>query len=174
MKKALLIYSTTDGHTLKIARIIMGHLSPHPVDMIDINAPPKKIRQYALVIIGASIRYGKHHKQVYHFIQQYHQELSACQSVFFSVNLVARKPGKDSPESNPYVKKFLRQIPWTPDRVAVFAGKLHYALYSPADRWMIRFIMWLTHGPTDLNTCEEFTNCAKVDDFSCDLKRMLE
>jgi len=34
------------------------------------------------------------------------------------------------------------------------------------DRNIIRFIMWLTKGPTDPNTKVEFTDWQKVDEFA--------
>ena len=58
-------------------------------------------------------------------------------NAFFSVNVVARKPEKSDPETNPYLQKFLRQIAWRPGRPAVFAGKLDYPRYRAFDRFMI-------------------------------------
>jgi menaquinone-dependent protoporphyrinogen oxidase len=87
-------------------------------------------------------------------------------SAFFSVNIVARKPEKNRPETNPYMKKFLRQIAWRPMLVAVFAGKLDYPRYGFLDRMMIRLIMALTKGPTDPSTVVEFTDWRQVDAFA--------
>jgi menaquinone-dependent protoporphyrinogen oxidase len=81
------------------------------------------------------------------------------------VNLVARKPGRDQPDSNPYVKKFLRQIAWQPQHVAIFAGKLNCPIYNWFDRNIIRLIMFITKGPTDPTTVREFTDWQKVDAF---------
>jgi menaquinone-dependent protoporphyrinogen oxidase len=83
------------------------------------------------------------------------------------VNLVARKPNRNTPESNPYLKKFLRQAGWEPQAVAVFAGKLNYALYGFLDTQMIRLIMWLTKGPTNRDAVVDFTDWQQVDAF-CD------
>ncbi len=50
--------------------------------------------------------------------------------------LVARKPEKNTPETNPYLKKFLKQISWQPMELAVFAGRIDYKKKSfpgPAD-----------------------------------------
>ena len=73
--------------------------------------------------------------------------LNAMPSAYFSVNIVARKPGKDSPATNPYVRKFLRSVVWRPRLVEVFAGKLDYPRYGVCDRLIIRFIMLLTRRP---------------------------
>ncbi len=63
------------------------------------------------------------------------------------------------------MQKFLKQIPWQPKTMAVFAGKIDYPKYKFLDRHMIRLIMWITKGPTDLNGTYEFTDWAKVDAF---------
>jgi menaquinone-dependent protoporphyrinogen oxidase len=86
-------------------------------------------------------------------------------NAFFSVNVVARKPKKNTPETNPYLQKFLRQITWKPKRLAVFAGKIEYQKYRFQDRLMIRLIMWITKGPTDPKTNIEFTDWNQVDGF---------
>ena len=86
-------------------------------------------------------------------------------NAFFSVNVVARKPGKNQPQTNPYLKKFLKQISWQPKELAVFAGKLDYPRYSYWDKQIIRFIMWMTKGPTDPTGTFEFTDWDAVDEF---------
>lgn len=121
--------------------------------------------QFDKIIIGASIRYGKHQPQVYRFVKTNKAILEQKPGAFFSVNVVARKAEKSQPQTNPYMKKFLRQIEWQPDVLAVFAGKINYPLYSFWDRLIIRFIMWVTHGPTDPETVIDYTDWRKVEEF---------
>ena len=120
---------------------------------------------YDKIVIGASIRYGKHAKEVYEFIKRNRRALDSKPNAFFSVNVVARKSEKSRPDTNPYMKKFLKQIAWQPKQLAVFAGKINYQLYSFRDRQIIRFIMWITKGPTDPKTNIEFTDWGQVDAF---------
>jgi len=47
----------------------------------------------------------------------------------------------------------------------VFAGKLDYPRYGALDRMIIRFIMWLTDGPTAADTVVEYTDWQRVDAF---------
>ena len=169
MAAILIIYSTTDGHTLKICQRLKREIEQfhHQVDLasiddtqqLDLEAPDK-------IILGASIRYGKHRPQVYDFIQRHQQLLERKPNAFFSVNVVARKPEKRQPDTNPYMRKFLKQISWAPMNLAVFAGKIDYPRYSFWDRSIIRFIMWLTKGPTDPGTVQEFTDWDQVDAFA--------
>jgi menaquinone-dependent protoporphyrinogen oxidase len=100
------------------------------------------------------------------FIAQHQTQLEARPSAFFTVNIVARKPNKNTPETNPYLRKFLHSIDWKPRLTGVFAGKLDYPKYGFLDRLMIRFIMLITKGPTDPKAVVEFTNWGTVEAFA--------
>jgi len=168
MSKILIIYSTTDGHTLKICHRLRQsvELQAHQVTLVSIDdCAGVDLLAFDKIVIGASIRYGRHNPKVVKFINANAQTLAAKPSAFFSVNVVARKPEKNRPDSNPYVKKFFRKIAWKPKVAAVFAGKIDYPRYNPFDRFMIRLIMRITSGPTDPEAVVEFTDWQQVEDF---------
>ena len=168
MANILIIYSTTDGHTRDICRRLTALIEQqdHQVKMVSIDDESSvDIQGFDKIVLGASIRYGKHGKKVYEFIKRNEKILDSKPNAFFSVNVVARKPDKNQPETNPYLKKFLKQISWRPKELAVFAGKIDYQKYRFWDRQMIRLIMWMTKGPTDPETVMEFTNWKQVDAF---------
>lgn len=168
MANILIIYSTTDGHTRSICERLKQVIEDQHQSVVLTwmsDAPDIDLEPFDKVVIGASIRYGKHQKQVYDFIRDKQSILETKPSAFFSVNVVARKPEKNQPETNPYLQKFLRQISWQPQNLAVFAGKIDYPRYTFIDRQMIRLIMWITKGPTDPQTTIEFTDWNKVDEF---------
>ena len=168
MAKVLILYSTTDGHTVEIcnrltATIEQGGDSVELVNLLD--GPTLEGREFDKIVIGASIRYGKHQPAVYDFIRNNQATLEAHPNALFSVNVVARKPEKNTPETNPYLQKFLKKIDWQPQNLGVFAGKISYPDYGFVDKQMIRFIMWMTKGPTDPTTVVEFTDWDSVDEF---------
>lgn len=168
MSEILIIYSTTDGHTLEICERLKQVIEQqhHRVRLISIDDEKNvDLKLYDKIIIGASIRYGKHNRSVYDFIKRNEQILDSKPNAFFSVNLVARKPEKSQPETNPYLKTFLKQISWQPKKLAVFAGKIDYPRYRFRDRLMIQLIMWMTKGPTDPETVIDFTDWKQVDEF---------
>lgn len=166
MKKKLILYSTTDGQTLKICERIKTIVSSE-IDIVSLdNIKSIKLYLYDLIILGASIRYGKHKPEVYNFVLNNKEVLESKKTAFFSVNAVARKENKNTPESNPYILKFLKQTNWKPDYVEVFAGKINYPKYNLIDKYIIRFIMWITKGPTNIKNVYEFTDWAKVDHFA--------
>jgi menaquinone-dependent protoporphyrinogen oxidase len=168
MANILIIYSTTDGHTRSICERLKQVVESqnHTVVVSWMSDDPEiDLQPFDTVVIGASIRYGKHQPQVFDFISKNQATLESKPSAFFSVNVVARKPEKNRPETNPYLQKFLKKISWQPQNLAVFAGKIDYPRYTFIDRQMIRLIMWMTKGPTDPQTTIEFTDWAKVDAF---------
>ena len=175
MSKVIIIYSTTDGHTRKICSHLLKIIAEgnNNVIMIPVeDVDNVNLNTFNKIIMGASIRYGKHSSLVYNFINKNRQILDQKPSAFFSVNLVARKPDKNQPETNPYVKKFLAEILWKPQELAIFAGKIDYQKYSILDRYIIRMIMWITKGPTDLKTNLEYTDWDQVKVFGeliCDM-----
>lgn len=169
MDRILIVFSTTDGHTLKICNRLKAVIEAegHQVTVRAITAAPEPdLRDFDKVVIGASIRYGKHQPCVYDFIERHLPLLGSKANAFFTVNIVARKSNKNRPQTNPYLLKFLARTPWRPTELAVFAGKLNYPIYGFFDRQMIRLIMLITHGPTDPTTVVEFTDWASVDDFA--------
>jgi menaquinone-dependent protoporphyrinogen oxidase len=164
----LLLYSTVYGLSKKICERLQARLRElgqqaevaplvgHGVDPAGFDA----------IVIGASIKHGKHHPSVLEFIRAHQALLESKPSALFSVNLVARKPAKNTPQTNPYLRRFLARCPWRPRLTGVFAGELDYSRYGPIDRHMMRFVMWINKGPTDFSTKVQFTNWDEVERFA--------
>jgi len=169
MSAILLLYSTVDGHTLTISqhirRVLEAEGNTVTLSKVE-DAGNIDLSPFDKIVIGASIRYGKHRPSVFEFVDTHRAQLDSKPSAFFTVNIVARKPEKNRPDTNPYLKKFLRQSRWRPRLLDVFAGRLDYPSYRPLDRLMIRFIMLITKGPTDPATVVEFTDWQRVDAFA--------
>ena len=168
MAKIIILYASTDGHTRKICNRLQQVIEQlgHQVTLVPIdNEAQVDLQAFDKIVIGASIRYGKHSQKITDFINRNKQLLDSKPNAFFSVNIVARKPGKNQPDTNPYLRKFLKKITWRPKEIAVFAGKLDYPKYSFFDRTMIRLIMFITKGPTDPKAVIEFTDWQQVESF---------
>ena len=173
MSNTLIIYSTTDGQTVAICNTLVKN---HNTDQIKIcsieDAYEENLNKYDKIIIGASIRYGKHNPRVIEFVKKNLERFNKIKTAFFSVNVVARKKNKNTPETNPYVKKFLNDTNWKPTKLSVFAGKVDYPSYRLLDKYIIRLIMWFTKGPTDVTKSYEFTNWDEVKKFGKVIKEM--
>ena len=172
MSSFLVIYSSTDGHTKKICERIKNLINNgNLVELFSLEeAKQIELSDYENIVIGASIRYGKHSRQLYNFIKSNQNILEKKKCAFFSVNVVARKPEKNTAETNPYINKFLKISKWKPNKISVFAGKVDYPNYNLFEKYIIKLIMFITKGPTDTSQSYEFTDWSKVDDFSKELK----
>jgi menaquinone-dependent protoporphyrinogen oxidase len=168
MKKVLLLCSSTDGQTRKICdrlrRILQDAGNAVTLAMIE-DAHELSPVGFDLALVGARIRYGRTDSRVLEYVSRHATALNAMPSAYFSVNLVARKPGKDRPDTNPYVQAFLRRVAWRPQWLEVFAGKLDCPRYAFWDRMVVRLIMSVTQGPTAPDAVVEFTDWKRVDAF---------
>lgn len=168
MARILLLYHGVYGQTRKICDRLQAELAAlgHQAEVVPLPGETTNPAEFDAIVIGASIRNGKHNPVVMDFVRRNRELLQSRRSGFFSVNLVARKPAKNAPETNPYVKAFVSRSPWKPSLLGVFGGNLHYQRYRWSDRHIIRFIMTLTGGPTDLSTNVEYTDWDEVRRFA--------
>ena len=166
--KVLILYSTVDGHTKSICeRIAKKFKAKETVSLCSLeDCESLELKKYAQIVLGASVRYGNHRDNVLQFVQDNRNLLEQKRSAFFSVNLTARKPNKNTPDTNPYLQKFLKKANWEPSYKAVFAGKLDYPNYDCINRLAILLIMVITGGPKDVSQTYELTDWDKVDEFA--------
>ena len=170
MTKILIIHSSVDGHTTHICERIRSVRNDLDIDIISLSKTKNiSLNKYEMIVIGASIRYGKYRKELFEFIEKNLNVIHSKKNAFFSVNVVARKAEKNSTDTNPYIEKFLLKTSWKPKIIDVFAGKIEYPKYNLFDRSIIKFIMWITNGPTDTSKTFEFTDWSKVEKFAKNL-----
>ena len=99
MINTLIIYSTTDGQTKLICnKIISENFKQDEVRLCSLaDCSKEDLSKYKKIIIGASIRYGKHNTELLKFTNINKDMFNRIKSAFFSVNVVARKPLKNTP-----------------------------------------------------------------------------
>jgi menaquinone-dependent protoporphyrinogen oxidase len=166
--RILLLFHGVYGQTRRICDRLQSDLEHlgHEAEVVPLPAVGRRPKDFDVIVIGASIRNGKHNPVVLEFVRRNRELLESRPSAFFSVNLVARKPAKNTPQTNPYLKAFVARSPWKPALLGVFGGNLDYQRYRWSDRHIIRFIMTLTGGPTDLSTNVEYTDWDEVRRFA--------
>ena len=79
--KTLILYSSRDGQTKKIAEFMAQYLEGEVV--VSPLMEEQDLQVFDHVIIGASVRYGHFNKQLYHFVERHHELLNAKSAVFF-------------------------------------------------------------------------------------------
>ena len=163
----LILYSTVDGHTKHICEYMVEKLNKEKdISIASIEESDKyNLSDFQEIVLGASVRYGYHRKNVYEFIKVNKELLEKKKTAFFSLNLTARKPEKNTPETNPYIIKFLKKVQWEPTIKGVFAGRLDYPNLDCANKLAILFIMVITNGPKDISQVYELTDWKKVDEL---------
>jgi menaquinone-dependent protoporphyrinogen oxidase len=176
-----LFYATRDGQSRRIAERIATRLAEQKIRATPYNLAlgipaASDLARASMVVLLASVRYGHHLPDTDKLLAVYRSLDDPPPLVLASVNLTARKPGKDTVEGNAYIRKLIAREKLTPALAAVFAGRLDYPAYRWSDKQIIRFIMLLTGGPTDPRTMIEYTAWDKVDAFAAkiaDLQRQV-
>ena len=164
-------YATRDGQSRRIAehiwrRLDDGQTHPEPRNLLPNLPAPAELAQAQLIVLVAAVRYGKHLPEVDSFLNTYAALPAPPPLAFASVNLSARKAGKTTRSGNAYLRKTIVRHRLAPAVAVAFAGRLDYRRYNWRDRQIIRFIMLLTGGPTDPDTCIEYTSWSAVDEFA--------
>ena len=162
--KKIFIYSSSNGQSLKICETLNEEKDSLILNIDRLNSV--NLDNFDQIIIGASVKYGDHNKKIYNFVKNNKILLKRKKTVFFSVNATARKSEKNTPNTNPYIIKFLKKTNWKPDHIGVFAGKIDFPNYNFLEKYIIKFIMWITNGPTDTTKTYEFTDWDAVKKFS--------
>ncbi len=169
--RVVLYYATRDGQSRRIAEHIARRLgeagtSVPALDLAAAPPAPSDLAAAAVVVLVAAVRYGRHLPEADRFLAVYRSLRSPPPLALASVNLTARKPGKTTVAGNTYLRKIIARHRLAPAVAVAFAGRLDYRRYGWRDRWIIRFIMLLTGGPTDPSACVEYTSWGAVDDFA--------
>lgn len=172
--KVFLFYATRDGQSRRIAAHIAARLANRgiyapPHDLAGALPAPADLVAAPLIVVIAAVRYGRHLPEAERFFATYRELLARVPFTFVSVNLAARKPGKDTAAGNQYLQKLMARHRLNPDLAAAVAGRLDYPHYRWLDRQIIRFIMKMTGGPTDPQSCVEFTSWEAVDEIAAQI-----
>ena len=87
MSKIAIIYSTTDGQTKKIANVLKSNMDlDHSVEMVPFaEVHNLELQECEKIVVGASIRYGRHNPEVLRFIRKHRKILDEKLTFFFEV-----------------------------------------------------------------------------------------
>jgi len=173
-KNISIFYTTRDGHTATIAERITNRINDkginaQAVNLADIPLSIDSIRNEKLFILISSLRFGFHEKPADDFLQLHKTLDTPIPLVLASVNLTARKPNKNTAETNPYLRKWIKRKKLNPVLAKPFAGKLDYPKYKTWEKLAIKLIMTITGGETDTTKTVIYTDWNEVDKFADDI-----
>ena len=166
-----LFYATRDGQSRKIAKRIAERLAERGIEVAPQNLAGERrsrssLETAELAVVVAAIRYGKILPEALEFLAAYEKLETQPKLVLLVVNVTSRKLCKETPEGSVYLRRAIAKYKLTPAFARAIPGVLDYKRYSWRDRQLIRFIMFLTGGPTDPATCIGYTPWDVVDDVA--------
>lgn len=169
--KFLIVYSTVEGQTHKIALFMEEVLQKagHSVDTFNATESPPAPDEYDAVLLGSSIHIHKYHSAIIHYATQHSEQLNNMPSAFFSVCMaVASDLEEEHEEVAQICTKFLKQAGWQPLMTTQIAGALKYTQYDFFKRLIMKMIAKKEGGSTDTSKDHEYTDWSAVRQFVID------
>lgn len=166
--KILVVYSTTEGHTRKIAGFISGILqnAGHEVTIADATDDPPLPEGYDAILMGASIHVHKYQSALTDYITRHVNVLNKMPGAFFSVCLaVASDIEEEHREAEKITKEFMAQTGWNPIMTTQVAGALKYTEYDYFKRIIMKMISKREGRTTDTSKDHEYTDWKAVERF---------
>ncbi len=168
-------YASHDGHTRLITETIADRLHTLGIEAtaVDIRDAPDEISGLPLFVLLSAIRFGYHLPRADRALKRFAALPQRPPLALASINLTARKPEKNTPETNRYFQKWIARHAVTPALAQVFAGKLDYPRYNLWERVIIQLIMTMTKGETNPTAIVDFTNWQQVSDWADEIAAFL-
>ncbi|MFZ5539567.1 MAG: flavodoxin domain-containing protein [Pseudomonadota bacterium] len=163
MKKVLVIYGTTEGHTRKIATFIAEHLRAQGayVDLVDSATPAAAAVQpiYGAVVIAGSLHEHLHQRSLVHFVKENVAWLNAVPTAVVSAGLAAAMPDPESQaQARNNLQNFLDATGLKPAKTKTVGGALLYTKYDWFKRTMMRLIARQMGKDVDDTRDHEYTD----------------
>ena len=177
MAHILIAYETFDGQTARIVdRMRLALLDAgHFVTVKRAARAAPELGAHDAVIVGGSVRYGRHAGALEAFVRENAGALSRLPGAFFTVCMAAARPDADKQaEAFGYGDALLHKTSWRPRTRAVFAGALLYRKYPFAMRMMMKLIARMAKGDTDTSRDHEYTDWVAVQRFAREFAATLE
>jgi menaquinone-dependent protoporphyrinogen oxidase len=172
MAEILIVYSTQEGQTAKIANRMAdriesaGHRAR--LHQLSVAGPqPPDPAGFDGVLVGASVHAGHHAAEVAPWLAKVCGALASRPSALFSVSLSAGLPavgGADQARS--YLRELAEQSGWRPEQAEVFGGAVRNSRYGLLKRMLMCGILSRSGaGSFDSARDYEFTDWEAVDAF---------
>jgi len=169
MSKLLVLYGTTDGQTAKIARFLATELRTFgvPTDVVEAGTADPDPRDYAGVIVAASVHMGGYQPGVVRWTKAHAKALRGKPSAFLSVCLgVLQQDLAVQRDLVGIINRFEARTGWKPPRVKLVAGALKYTRYGWLKRMVMRRMAGKAGGSTDVSRDHEYTDWADLREFA--------
>jgi menaquinone-dependent protoporphyrinogen oxidase len=177
--KAAIFFATREGHTCRVAEHIADDLRDRgvSVDLFNVNdlTAPIDWSVYRAACVAASVRAGRHEREIVAFVRRHRADLERLSAAFVSVTLseAGAEDVRASPEQRAeaaenvrrMIDRFEEETGWQPAKVLPVAGALAYRRYNFVVRFVMQRIARNVGAPTDTSRNWELTNWPAVDRF---------
>lgn len=150
MARFLIAYSTTFGHTRKVADRIAERLQ-RSGQFIDVTnaAHPEVVamESYDGFILAASVNAGKHQKSMVEFVRNHLRILDSKPSLFVSVSgAAASNDAVNQAEARKYIEAFEAETGLRPTLALPVAGEIAFTRYPWFMRMMLKLMVKWSGG----------------------------
>jgi len=170
MKRALIVFGTTDGHTQQVAEAVAETFRVEGWGASVVEArdatPDVRPEEFDRVVVAASVQAGKYQRPVRKWTRQHAAALNKVPSAFLSVCLGIL-------ETRPEAQREVRAIPerffswsgWQPSATKIVAGALPYTRYGWLKKLIMKRIATKAGGDTDTTRDFEYTDWEDLREF---------
>ncbi|MCA9175022.1 MAG: menaquinone-dependent protoporphyrinogen IX dehydrogenase [Planctomycetales bacterium] len=174
MKKVLIVYSTSEGQTRKIAHYIAQLIADQhfEADLLDASTPwDDSLSDYDGAILGGSIHLGRHGADLTRFVEQHVDDLGQLPTAFYSVSLSAAGVRSQRDDAKRVMNDFFARVDWEPDWSECIAGAVKYRKYNWLKRLLMKTVVYFAGGDTDTSHDHEYTDWEQIDSFTLRFKQ---
>ena len=160
--KILILYSSSEGQTQKIARKVADHLleGSHSVELVQVSdAGGIELDRFDRVILAASIHVGSYQEEFSEFIAGHVNDLRNSSTLFLSVSLAAAGHDAEDWRGLDLILQDLEAATgWTPGKVEQIAGAYRPSQYDIFRRYVMRRIIREKDPEADTKADKEYTD----------------
>ena len=174
MRRILVTYGTSEGHTEMIATAIGNTLMTRGFDVDTIQAGTIDPRPdaYDGVIVAASVHRGHYQPVVARWIGAHAAELATRPTAFVSVSLgVLQHDPRVAAELDAIIHRFIDPLGWRPTVIKPVAGALLYTEYNLLMRWLMKRIAAKAGADTDTSRDYDYTDWKDLEAFAAEFGR---
>lgn len=172
--RILVVFTTVDGHTRKVATRLAKTLTGAGLGAVlaDLErvTEPLQTEDLGGVVVAGPVRFARHPRRLRSFVRRNREALSATGSAFVSVSAAAMSEDPEATEeARGYVDRFVEKTGWRPDRTHCAGGALAYTRYNPVVRLVMQSIARKAGLATDTSRDHVYTDWEALDAFGEEL-----
>ena len=164
--KVLVGYSTSEGHTRKIARHVVDRLVDvgHSVELLCLDdTDDLALERFDRVILASPIHTGHYHRAFSDFVGKRSDQLNKASTLFLSISLAAAGHDADDWKSLAKIAADLTEATgWMPTQTEQIAGAYKPSEYDFFKRFIMRKIISAKDPEADLDHDKEYTDWDEV------------